>query len=641
MQLDLLNKSPKGCRYTNTFKKFALSISFLGPKVYKQFSAFYRLPSITTLKRYTRNWMINPGFNDFIFGLLELRAKMFNEKERDCIVCLDEIALKPHLFYNISNDKIVGFEEGEHQNTTKIATKALVVMARGITSIWKQPIAYFFYNSAAPSKEIKDILFESIRKLTAIGYNVNGVVSDQAPNFRKLVKTVLKLTPEKTYFFVDNVRLVYLFDVLHLLESTRNNFISHDFRLPEGTAKKSYLETFHAHDEKKEYRLCPELTNEHLRPGKFEKIKVKYASQIFSYSVAAALETYIVFKVLPPEASVTAKFVKTINDLLDLLNCCHSNNSNAFMGTEKQLKFLEDIATMFDDLKVIDMVKKCVNDQMHFIYGWKLTINSIKTLWESLKSRRYTFLVTSNLNLDCMELFLGQIRNSCGKARKPTPIQFSRAFKKVFTLKYFNQVDGANGIDNIAEALLNITPELLETCKTIPEPIPRSPLQVFTCDYRNISYTDSNGLVCITDYLLTKSLSQHTCALCLSYIEHCTSQNEATVFLSSGFYNAFQQFEGLVATPLSILEFMMHLENIFVENFDKIGGQKCIGKKLKDLFRNVPFTHPCKDFPYEYFLSLYIRLRIYLTIKVANSAIKDQIRQKVSSNIKLTVLKNI
>lgn len=57
----------------------------------------------------------------------------------------------------------------------------------------------FFYKSTAASDNVKNILFESVRKLNVAGLNVLGVVSDQGPNFPKLVKTCLKLTEENHY----------------------------------------------------------------------------------------------------------------------------------------------------------------------------------------------------------------------------------------------------------------------------------------------------------------------------------------------------------------------------------------------------------------------------------------------------------
>lgn len=223
-QFSLLNKAPKGSRYTDEFKQFALSVYFLGPKAYKKMSRVCRFPSKATLERFTKRWMVDPGFNDFLFRITEFRVRLLKDKEKDCVLCIDEISLKSNLFYDISKDKIIGFQASNSEHTSSIASSALVVMASGIASSWKQPIAYFFYRTSAPSNDIKDILYESVRKINATGLNVLGVVSDQGPNFLKLVKTELHLSVDNPYFFVDDRKLVYLFDVPHLLKSTRNNF---------------------------------------------------------------------------------------------------------------------------------------------------------------------------------------------------------------------------------------------------------------------------------------------------------------------------------------------------------------------------------------------------------------------------------
>ncbi|VEN60869.1 unnamed protein product [Callosobruchus maculatus] len=143
-QLFLLDKAPKGSRYSDDFKQFALRCYFLGPKAYKKLSAIYRLPSKSTLERYTKNWMVKPGFNDFIFQCIQFRAIYLKEKEKDCILCIDEISLKSNLYYDISNDKLVGFQEGLTE-TSIIASSALTVMVRGLASNWRLPLAFFFY----------------------------------------------------------------------------------------------------------------------------------------------------------------------------------------------------------------------------------------------------------------------------------------------------------------------------------------------------------------------------------------------------------------------------------------------------------------------------------------------------------------
>lgn len=357
-QLKLLNRAPRGSRYSEEFKQFALSVYFLGPKAYKKMSTVFRLPAKATLERFTRKWAINPGFNDFIFRLLEFRVRRMKEKEKDCLLVLDEMSLKSHLFYDISRDKIIGFQTENNETSAKIASSALVVMVRGIASSWKQPLAYFFYKSTAAADEAKDILFESVRRLNVIGFNVLAVVSDQGPNFQKLVKTSLKLNENNLFFYVDSLRILYLFDVPHLLKSTRNNFFSYIFELEDGKTSKSYLETFYNYDKVKEYRLCPKLSNDHIYPNNFQKMKVKLASQVFSHSVAAALNTYIDFQFLPQDAKITAKFIKNMNDLFDLLNSCHLNNFNAFMGTERQVTFLNEMLALFENLKILNHDKK-------------------------------------------------------------------------------------------------------------------------------------------------------------------------------------------------------------------------------------------------------------------------------------------
>lgn len=220
------DKTPKGARYSNELKQFALTLFLLGPKAYNKLPKVTKLPSQATLKRITQHWKIYPGFNEFIFKILELRVPSMSEKSRDCIICIDEMSIKSNLFYNISRDVIVGFEDFHNKKSTNIATSALVVMARGISHNWKQPISYFFSQNSTSNKDLRDIIVESIRKLKNIGLKVHAVTSDQGSNFYGLVKSCFKLTFKQPYFFVDDSPIFYLFDVPHLLKSTRNNLFS-------------------------------------------------------------------------------------------------------------------------------------------------------------------------------------------------------------------------------------------------------------------------------------------------------------------------------------------------------------------------------------------------------------------------------
>lgn len=598
-----------------------------------------RLPSKSTLERFTRQWVIEPGFNDFIFKVIKLRARFLKDKAKDCILCLDEMSIKSHLYYDISKDKIYGFKEGFNSNSDEIAGSALVLMARGIASSWKQPLAYFFFRTSPTSDELKSILFECIRKLNSTGLNVLAVVSDQGSNFYKLVKTTLKLSEDNPSFMVDDKNIIYMFDIPHLLKSTRNNFFSYKFLINNEVTDKRYLEQMYSLDRQKQYRLAPRLSDEHIFPNNFQKMKVKLATQVFSHSVAVAMFTYIDFNVLPKEAQPTAEFIRKMNKFFDILNSSSLENFNAFMGTQSQILFLKEMDDLFKNLAVFNSTGKNVTKQMKFIFGWRLTIKSICMLFEKLQSMGYKYMLTRNLNQDCLENFFGNIRNCFGNVKNPTSIQFCRAFKKMFALRYFDQADGANCMEDINEVLLSLSSDILEECnetfatsKTIYNPI-----KVTTNDYRNLETPEGNALVYVTGYLLKKSLRKHSCDVCLNYNNSTELNTSQKIFCENKEYSKTNP--GLVVPSKNITEYIAALENIFQKNFSHLACEQNVGNKLINKFSNVAFNHPCKEFPMKYFVSLFTRVRIYFTLKFTNQNIKTCKANK--TNAKLTILQNL
>jgi len=67
-------------------------------------------------------------------------------------------------------------------------------------------------------------------------------------------------------------------------------------------------------------RLAPKLTEIHINPGPFQKMKVKYASQIFSNTVAAGMKCCVQGGTLPSTANATITFIEHMDKLFDLLN---------------------------------------------------------------------------------------------------------------------------------------------------------------------------------------------------------------------------------------------------------------------------------------------------------------------------------
>jgi len=113
-QVRLFQKNSKGRRYDNaSFKQYCLSIYFSSPKVYKEVankSKLFCLSSCTTLKRFTQNCYINPGLQENVFQILKFKIDALSELNKYCVLSIDEMSLKIHLFYNIT-DKVIGFED--------------------------------------------------------------------------------------------------------------------------------------------------------------------------------------------------------------------------------------------------------------------------------------------------------------------------------------------------------------------------------------------------------------------------------------------------------------------------------------------------------------------------------------------------
>lgn len=98
-------------------------------------------------------------------------------------------------------------------------------------------------------------------------------------------------------------------------------------------------------------------------------------------------------------------------------------------------------------------------------------------------------------------------------------------------------------------------------------------------------------------------------------------------------------FGGLTSPPKTIVEYITILEWKFVDTFNDLAYEAGVGEKLKNVFNEISFPHPCKYFPKSYFISLYTRVRIYFTLKFENRDIKG--RKTNKPNTKLQILNHL
>ena len=159
----------RGYKWSEKDKSFAITLYNSSPKTYKLLSSVFALPSIRTLRRTMQKIDINCGFHPNILDALKTRCASMDDKTRLCAVVYDEMAIKQHMEYNNSSDRIEGFESiASNANSKYIANHAGVFMVKGLCFKWKQPVGYFFSSYPINKTLLKKLMFECIEKLLGI-----------------------------------------------------------------------------------------------------------------------------------------------------------------------------------------------------------------------------------------------------------------------------------------------------------------------------------------------------------------------------------------------------------------------------------------------------------------------------------------
>ena len=461
-QLRMASRPPKGRRYSLDMRLLSLSLYNSGPKAYKYLATIFCLPSKRSLTKWLENMKCTPGFHEETFVGLAERFKFLKDHEKTCCLLIDEINFKSHLQYDRHNDNVVGYEDLSvfGGRSPKLAKSALVFMLRGMSSNWTQPIGYVFSSGSCNAEVVQSMIFHCLDKCCEIGAEVKVVISDQGSNFQQLVKK-LDVTINKPYFTHGLKNYFYMFDPPHLIKSIRNNLFKYDVHYNQNKiASWSVIRKFFDLDSKHQFRLCPKLTYNHINLPAFTKMKVKFATQIFSRSLAAALETYS--RLLGVNALGTSDFLVKFNNLFDLINCSRLNTSNPYLcamsNTSPHLEYFQNFKVWLRNVKFMSKNNVCMNNKIKCLTGWQLTLTVIEQLWPVLRDEHgFDFLLTRRLNSDPLENLFSVIRQKGGNCTNPTPYNFSAIIKQVTCQRLFHPVKGANCEMDITKILTVIS----------------------------------------------------------------------------------------------------------------------------------------------------------------------------------------
>lgn len=626
-QINLHAQKKKGQRYSNETKAFALSLYQLSGKAYKMISKLFCLPSKSSILKWVSKIPNHAGLNKSSIDVITSKVSTMSSTGKLCVISVDEISIKSHFTYDTSKDEIIGLEDfGNGEKTNCLATSAIVIMVRGIIENWKQPVAYYLVNESCGSDKIREKLVDAITKLENIGLQVLAVVSDIGTNFQKFVRE-MGITQDNPWFDHNGKKIFYIFDAPHIIKAVRNNLMNYEFHFDGKVARWKDIESLYQMDSKNSIRCCPKLTNNHVHPNGFSKMKVKLATQVLSHTVSAAMLMAVSGGLLPASASGTAELLAQFDQIFDCLNSSSFHTpkeaNQPITSTSKHEQMMSKMKAFVQSIKVVDpKSKKDITSTLKCLKALEITLTSTMLLWKSIQGS-VKFLCTRRLNQDPLENFFGCIRQQGGNSDSPTPQQFSRAFRKLFFNSYLLPMGTGNCAADLDELLVSsravINKESLTFQNSNSNRLPFEEIQ--ECDYKSSSVEgnilNKNATTYVCGYLLKSALKRHNCPVC---VKSLINRNLDTPDKLSCYFKAYDEskpFGGLTVPDDRLINYFNTIEQTLVDKFPNIISMPGIGKHFVLILPKFSLQE-CPQFPSEFMLKLFVRMRIFYVLKFGN-----------------------
>lgn len=136
----------------------------------------------------------------------------------------------------------------------------------------------------------------------------------------------------------------------------------------------------------------------------------------------------------------------------------------------------------------------------------------------------------------------------------------------------------------------------------------------------------------------------HSCHVCVKFSKDCELLDDSLLLTHfKAFDNEKSIFGGLRIPSEQFIHYIYELEKLFKSSFESICGTSQISHKYFHEMKKVVFNHPCPLFPSDYLIKLFIRLKIYYTLKYSNreQKIQNKTNKKGKKNRKVTILSHL
>lgn len=428
-------KIKQGRSYGNELKFLSLNLFYSNPNAYKALRQQLNLPTEKTLRRIEVG--VTTKLTDTVIGCLKLMLSKMKEEETYCVVCTSIIPLREEIHKIANTNKSIGNHEINEIQSPEPATYCLVVLLRGLYCDWKQPLISCFLKENFNYNEVNKWLDDIIETLLSIGLKIVAYSTTEQEHLLNMAKE-RNISFEQPYFFVNNHKIYFIFDVIHLMHSFRNLLINNFFRFidfdgTEMLASWFDIEKLYETDKTRFCKLAPKLTESHIRPNDLEKTRIQYSTQVFSKTVAFGIMSCIEQKHLTNRSFGTVKFVELLNDSFDILNSVESQEDRfkvPFSFKEFQIATLDKMVNILSNMKIITKNYEDITNTIETMRCFEISIRSILSLASDMKHFGYEYLCTRNLNTEQLDVFFESMRKKWGV--KTSACLFYAGFRNFF-----------------------------------------------------------------------------------------------------------------------------------------------------------------------------------------------------------------
>lgn len=590
----ILENYTNNSRITENVLEFSLFSYFYAGKDFSLFSTFFGVPTVDVLKNHVNRWRNTPGLLDIYFQSLAIKTQGLDDKSKLCVLSVAEFVITPNFFYNITTDEILGMHRFRSKSIFCKADTVLVFMVQSLTSNWKQPLGYFFIQHLKTTAiELKEVLQTIISKLAKLNLTVTSVIVPPTPKYQTVSKK-LYVHEKNNYFILSpGHQIQYFYDTGSLLQSLWNIFMNQKVIFDEKDV--SLWNLFINQTNPVSINFLNELTNT-VNKTASEIFTDNFGELLYSYvkenakTIPNGLNTYDLFKIL-----------KRIYEIFSV-DC----NRLSINYGEDGVIFLQKSFTILNTLRIISTVGKDITKDILVI---NLLLNNVKGIviyWETLKSKNVLSLSTNKLTINELEKFYNSIKSGPEKNIPPTPRTFNLCFKKWFSKNYFE-----NLIPKIQDSNLKFLRNDEELFLKSIEKRPK--LLINTKDYKTFDLCKSDVMNILSSYLYKKCLENHkdcSNSICKNVL---VEQEKIGYFINDPIFGI------MVLPPNGFQLLVIELESFYANSLNVYARNLNVGVTIHNvLMKKIKITF-CPTFPLSYLIKLFIRIRIYYSLKSFNS----------------------